>query len=110
MVPHAWLVTPTTECQQLLLAFAAMQSIRSAAHAQRTSVTTFLPCRNDQHVIESQQQQQQQQHPGSMLAAAVLAAAVLSGQPNMALAAEEAATTTGNAAVPTAYFGNGCFW
>ncbi|WIA37212.1 hypothetical protein OEZ86_014164 [Tetradesmus obliquus] len=28
----------------------------------------------------------------------------------MAMATEDAAATTGSAAVPTAYFGNGCFW
>jgi hypothetical protein len=46
-----------------------------------------------------------------MFAAAALAAAVLCSQPNMALAAEDAAVAAaGTAAVPTAYFGNGCFW
>lgn len=45
-----------------------------------------------------------------MIAAAALAAAVLCSSPNMAMATEDAAATTGSAAVPTAYFGNGCFW
>jgi hypothetical protein len=80
--------------------------MQSPADAHPTAVEPSLFCRNDQHVTDGQQQQ----HPGSMLAAAVLAAAVLSGQPNMALAAEDAAVTSGSAAVPTAYFGNGCFW
>eukprot|EP00882_Tetradesmus_deserticola_P025245 GHRQ01027712.1.p1 GENE.GHRQ01027712.1~~GHRQ01027712.1.p1 ORF type:complete len:175 (+),score=80.37 GHRQ01027712.1:84-608(+) len=65
----------------------------------------LLASRNDEQATASQQQ-----HPGSMFAAAVLAAAVLTGHPNMALAAEDAAATVGSAAVPTAYFGNGCFW
>uniref|UniRef100_A0A383W0J3 peptide-methionine (S)-S-oxide reductase n=1 Tax=Tetradesmus obliquus TaxID=3088 RepID=A0A383W0J3_TETOB len=67
--------------------------------------TQLLASRNDQHATDSQQQ-----HAGSMIAAAALAAAVLCSSPNMAMATEDAAATTGSAAVPTAYFGNGCFW
>eukprot|EP00878_Enallax_costatus_P014352 GHUV01015012.1.p2 GENE.GHUV01015012.1~~GHUV01015012.1.p2 ORF type:complete len:184 (+),score=61.47 GHUV01015012.1:115-666(+) len=47
---------------------------------------------------------------GNMLAAAALAATLFTSQVRPAAAADAVATASSSAAVPTVYFGNGCFW
>lgn len=63
----------------------------------------MLSCRHVQAVPEHQQ-------PGSMLAAAMLAAAMFTSQVQPVAAADVTEPSASSAAVPTVYFGNGCFW